>query len=225
MQKSTILYVEDDAEIQKHFTEFLSRYCKEVYTAQSAEEGYALYLEKNPDIAMLDINLPGMNGLELAQKIRANNKITRILISTAYTDKEFLLRAVELELTRYLVKPITSEELLGALDKSLLELAQLHDKYNQIELDEGFSYDRKNKILTRNGGEITLRRKEMELLEFFIEHEGETITYEILESSIWQDEFMSKDAIRSQIKNLRKKTYPHIIKNITGIGYRFKKES
>lgn len=223
MELSTLLYIEDDEQLRKHFTEFLSRYSQNVYACEDAQAGMALYEEIKPDIILLDINLPGMNGIEFAKKIRQKEKFTRIIIFTAYTDKEFLLEAIELELTRYLVKPVTSQELFEALEKSLHELEEFNEKYMQVTLKEGFVYSVKSKTLLKDGQEIILRKKELDMLEFFIANKGKTISYETLEHVVWKSEVMSRDAIRSQIKNLRRKTYATIIENISGVGYRLRR--
>ena len=140
MKHLTMLYIEDDLEIQKCLGEFLERYTSNLYLAQSAEEGMALYKKTSPNIILLDINLPGKSGIDFAKELRKIDHNTRIIISTAYTDNEFLLTAVELELTRYLVKPVTSMELMEALSKA----ADEYDDRNilqKVELGEGFSYD------------------------------------------------------------------------------------
>jgi len=67
---------------------------------------------------------------------------------------------------------------------------------------------------------VTLRRKEMQLLEFFIAHAERTLSYEALQYEVWTDSVMTKDAVRAQIRNLRKKSHSGLIKNISAIGYR-----
>ncbi len=219
MKNLTLLYIEDDLEIQRCLGEFLERYTSNLHLAQSAEEGILLYEEIAPDIILLDINLPGKSGIDFARELRKTDHDTRIIISTAYTDKEFLLTAVELELTRYLVKPVTSMELMEALSKAADEYEDVKVG-KEVDLGEGFSYDHERKALLQEGKEVILRRKEMQLLEFFIAHARHTLSYETLQYEIWTDSFMSKDAVRAQIRNLRKKSHPHIIKNISAIGYR-----
>lgn len=172
---------------------------------------------------MLDINLPGKSGIEFAREVRQTDKDTRIIISTAYTDKAFLLRAVELGLTRYLVKPITGKELIDAFGKAANEFME-SKKSILVDLGEGYSYDRQRRILLFHETEIPLRRKEMELLEFFIKNRGQTLSYEILQYEIWDDAPMSKDAIRAQIRNIRKKSHRDIIQNINAVGYRLYKD-
>ena len=219
MKNLNLLYIEDDLEIQRSLGEFLERYTFNLHLSQSAEEGILLYKEINPDIILLDINLPGKSGIDFARDLRKTDHDTRIVITTAYTDNEFLLTAVELELTRYLVKPVTSMELMEALSKAADE-SDIAMVSQEIDLGEGFSYDHERKALFQEGKEVMLRRKEMQLLEFFIAHAHHTLSYETLQYEIWTDSLMSKDAVRAQIRNLRKKSHPHIIKNINAIGYR-----
>jgi len=219
MKNLTLLYIEDDSEVQKYIGEFLTRYTLNLHLAQSAEEGLLVYQEIEPDIILLDINLPGKNGIDFARELRKMDHHTRIIISTAYTDNDFLLTAVELELTRYLVKPVTSMELIEALGKAADEYEGTNS-VKTIELGEGFSYDKERKMLFKEDKEVPLRRKEMQLLEFFIAHAHCTLSYESLQYEVWPDSFMSRDAIRAQVRNLRKKSHPHIIKNINAIGYR-----
>ncbi len=225
IKNMTLLYIEDDLEIQGCLAEFLKRYTSNLHLAQSAEKGKALYENIHPDIILLDINLPGKSGMDFARELRIHDHDTRIIISTAYTDKEFLLSAVELELTRYLVKPVTSIELMEALSKAA-------DEYRDtklpklVDLGKGFSYDHASKVLLKEGVVVSLRRKEMQLLEFFIDNAHRTLSYEALQYEVWSDSAMSKDALRAQIRNLRKKSHPQIVKNITAIGYRlYEKEN
>ena len=223
MKDLSILYIEDDSKVQEYIAEFLGRYTSHLYLAGSAEEGWKLYQEKKPDIILLDINLPGKSGIEFAREVRQTDKDTRIIISTAYTDKAFLLRAVELGLTRYLVKPITGKELIDAFGKAANEFME-SKKSILVDLGEGYSYDRQRRILLFHETEIPLRRKEMELLEFFVKNRGQTLSYEILQYEIWDDAPMSKDAIRAQIRNIRKKSHRDIIQNINAVGYRLYKD-
>ena len=217
MSSYSILYVEDDSNVRRHIREFLLRYCPNVYSCDSSEEGLVLYKKYKPDILLLDINLPGMSGIDFATEVRKSDKQTRIIISTAYTNPEFTLRAVELRLCRYLVKPVTNDELISAFEKALNELrAKSH-----FELGEGYIYDRKTTSIIKEDSTILLRKKESEILEFFIEHEGEVLRYDMLENAIWSSGVMTRDAIRSQIRNIRKKIVVECLKNITGVGYRF----
>ena len=220
LQNLHLLYVEDDIAVRSQIYEFLKRYFASVQECSSAEEAMIYFKQKKPDIMLVDINLPGENGLGLSQTIRKEHHDVRIILSTAYTDKEFLLTAIELELTRYLVKPLIGQTLLEALEKASDEYALIYRREQIVDLGRGFNYNKRQRVLRKEHKELSLRPKEMQLLEYFIEHCSEIIAYDILEYNIWGETTMSRDAIRSQIRNIRKKTHNKIIENISGIGYR-----
>ena len=223
MKQYSILYVEDEINIRTHIVEFLQRYFKVIYEAGSSEEALELYKQTKPDILILDINLPGMSGIDLASVIREEDKTTRIIMSTAYTNKEFMIEAVELDITRYLVKPVIGSELLKALEKAIGQIDKTPIHTLDYDLGEGFTYQLEENTISKDNKVITLRKKEVELLEFFLKKPNQTVTYEMLETQIWFDDIMTLDAIRSQIKNIRKKTYTNIFKNVSGLGYKFLK--
>ena len=177
MQNLSILYVEDDDEIRHYITSFLERYCQVVYACNSAEIGLDIYETHQPDILLLDINLGGMSGVELATHIRRKDVKTPILISTAYTNKEFMLQAIELSLTRYLVKPMTNDDLVTALEKCWTELQGTQ----QILLSKIDVYHRDKAVIMHPNTHSTLRNKEVALLELFLKHEGEVVKYDFLE--------------------------------------------
>jgi len=223
LSKLKIVYIEDDSDIRDYIEEFLRRYCNDIYTTSTAEEGLELYKRVKPDFIIVDINLSGMNGIEFIKLVRQEDKRTRIVISTAYTNKEFTLEAIELNLTRYLVKPITSEDLFLVLKKVISELIDMENRYNDVDLGNGFSFNNTTNLLQKNDTIIYLRKKELELLKFFISKGNNIITYEMLENEIWSDNVMTQDAIRGQIKNLRKKTHTKLFLNVSGVGYKIYK--
>lgn len=219
----TIIYIEDDINIRSYICEFLKRYCKNIYEASSAEEGLELYEKYKPEILLVDINLPKMSGIELITHIRKFDRKTRIIISTAYTNKEFTIQAIELYLTRYLVKPITSQDLVDAIKKAVSELEEISSEFFNVDLGEGYYFDNQKKILMKESSEIALRKKEMQILEFFINKAEQIISYETLQNEIWEDEVMTENSIRSQIRNIRQKTHSKIFSNVSGVGYKLYK--
>lgn len=220
LSKLTLVYVEDDDEIRSYIEEFFIRYVKNIYCAKDAERGLELYKEYNPDLMIIDINLPNMNGIDLIKIIRESDTQTRLVISTAYTNTEFTLEAIELKLTRYLVKPITIDDLFNMLEKVIKELEDINLSFSNIDLGNNFYFNLKTNKLMQENEEILLRKKELELLQFFVSKKESVVPYESLENEIWFDTPMTQDAIRSQIKNIRQKTYPQIFKNVSGVGYK-----
>ena len=163
--------------------------------------------------------MPKMSGLELAEKIRQEDKSTPIIITTAHTDTEYLLKAVELQLVKYVVKPITSDKLKGALALACDSLAD-KQKSSIIYLDELLYYDILNQSLFQDKELIKLTHNEQLFFDFLIKHKSRAITYKEIENLIWSYDGMSMDALRSLVRSVRKKLGGDFISNISGIGYR-----
>jgi two-component system, OmpR family, response regulator VanR len=220
LAKLKLVYIEDDDEIREYIKEFFERYLTQIYCAKDAETGIELYKKYRPHLLIVDINLPKQNGLQFIKNIRKRDKETKVVISTAYTNREFMLEAIELQITRYLVKPLTSDDLFKVLEKVMEELKYKENDLCLIDLGEGFIFNTQSNILFHHNAEINLRKKELELLNFFISKNNTVITYEMIDNEIWYESVMTPDAIRSQIRNIRRKTYPKIFQNISGIGYK-----
>lgn len=117
MTNLNLLYVEDDEEIIEDINFFLKRHFNEITIAKDGEKALELFEEKNPHIIILDINIPKINGLKVAAKIREVNKNIPIIFLTAYSDKENLLQAINLHAFSYLIKPFKVDELINAITK------------------------------------------------------------------------------------------------------------
>ena len=214
LKSLTILYVEDESLIRKNALEYLSRYCAKVYEAEDGANGYGVYKKEQPNIIVTDIKMPKLSGLELAEKIRQEDKNTPIIITTAHTDTEYLLKAVELQLVKYVVKPITSDKLKGALALACESLEE-KQKSSIVYLD-----DTLNQSLFRDKELIKLTHNEQLFFDFLVKHKSRAITYEEIENLIWAYDGMSMDALRSLVRSVRKKLGGDFISNISGIGYR-----
>lgn len=109
--EKTILFIEDEIEARKNYSSYLQRYFKTVYEASDGEEALLVYKEKRPDLLIIDINIPKINGLDLLEIIRQEDEKTKALILTAYSSSEYLTKALEFANTKYLVKPVSREDL------------------------------------------------------------------------------------------------------------------
>lgn len=218
LKKLTLLYVEDEKMIRQNAVEYLSRICDHVLEAQDGEEAFQIYKEEKPDIIITDIKMPKMNGLKLSKNIRKNDKETPIIITTAHTQTEYLLQAVELQLVKYLVKPITSVKLQEALSLSLDYLSM--KSRNIVEIDSRRCYDLLNKTLIIDHKIVKLSKNEQELLHLLAQERQRAVSYEEIEAKVWQERSMSMDALRSLVRALRKKLEGDFVENISGIGYR-----
>lgn len=219
LQNLTLLYAEDEEGIRKNIADSLRYYVKEVIEACNGDEAYELYLQRNPDIIFTDIHMPGLNGIECIKKVRQTNRDIPIVMITAHTDKKYLLEAIELKMEKYIVKPIELESLLDVLVKCVSHL-----ELNQIiilKTDENYSYDYAKKELKYKNEIVLLNKKEISFFELLIKNQNRIVSYEELQEKVWIDDIMTDSALRSLVRNLRKKLPTDIISNLSGIGYRF----
>ena len=218
LKNLTILYVEDEEMIRQNAVEYLSRICDNVLEAKDGLEALEVYRKNRPNIIISDIKMPKMNGLNMAKEIRKEDKETPIIIATAHTETNYLLQAVELQLIKYIVKPITSAKLQKALSLSLDYLNEKES--NVVNINEITVYDILNKSLFIKNCIIKLTKNEQLLLHLLATNRQRVVNYEEIENTIWAYEGMSMDALRSLVRVLRKKLEGDFVENISGIGYR-----
>ncbi len=218
----TILYIEDDEGVRTVNSRFLTRMFYKLYEAKNGEEGFELYKKHQPDIILTDINMPKLNGIELAKKIRKTDKNTKIIISTAFSDKDYLLEAIELSLEKYIIKPLTSRNLLPALTKAVEALEKTKEK--KIYLDENFYFDNTTSLFYMDDKVLNLTKKELLFLKLLVTNKNRVVNYEEIEQYVWEDEPMSLNSLRTSIGFLRKKIPFNCIKNISNMGYKLNLE-
>ena len=221
-KKYTILYIEDDEGVRTINSRFLNRMFNELYEAKDGQEGYELYKKYHPDIILTDIKMPRLDGISLAKKIREKDKTTKIIISTAFSEKNYLMDAIELNLEKYIIKPLTSRNLMPALTKAIDSLEQ--QKNFKIFLDESFYFDNNTSLFYFNNKVIDLPKKELLFLKLLTLNKDRVVSYEEIEQNIWEDEYMSLNSLRTSIGFLRKKIPFNCIKNISNMGYKLNLE-
>lgn len=210
-----ILYIDDETFIRENAVEYLSFYCDNVYRAIDGIDGIEKYKKYKPDIIITDIKMPKLNGINMIKEIRAKDKKTKIILATAFLETNYLLDAVELGLVKYLVKPITADKLLPVL-KSCVE--DIIGDNNILNIGKNFIFDTFNKTLFFNKKQVFLTKKEVLFLDILIKNNKRAVKYDELNNYVWNG-LMSEDAMRSIVKELRKKISKQVIKNISGIGY------
>ena len=218
----SILFIEDEKDIRDNYTKYLRRHFADVYEAVDGKEGYNIYKDKKPDIMIVDINLPKLNGLDLIKKIRENDQRTKVIMLTAYSNTKYLLEAVELKLVKYLVKPIARDELREALDLAISEFAKFDiTSKKTINLKDGFIWDSTYGEMYHNGVEVVFTKKEKQILNLLLSDPNIVHTYEDIITEVWQNyEYDKLDPLKTLIKNIRKKLPKDTIKNIFGVGYK-----
>lgn len=216
----TVLYVEDEAGIRTNIEEILKHLFKETYTANNVSEAYIKYLENKPDLIITDIKMGNETGIDLIKKVRNNDSKTRVIITSAHTDLEYMLEAAELHLVKYIIKPITQEKLLDAFEA----FVKTHDNNKIYNLTANWVFDYSKSIVSNGKEEFNLTKKENKFLKLLIT-KNRIITYEELENHIWDDDsIMTANAMRLFIKNFRKKLPENFLKNVQGTGYKFSKD-
>jgi DNA-binding response OmpR family regulator len=224
----SLLYIEDDKDIQMIYLNLIKEQVDEVYVAYDGESGYKLYLEKKPDIILLDINMPKLDGLSLAKKIREIDSDVKIIITTAYSEQEKLLQAIELYLVKYILKPIDPTLLIEAIDKAkneLLSLKVLQESPEKIYyLDQVTLWNFETEKLYKHDVEVKLTKNERRLLKLLSSQENKIFTFfEIFDHISYDDFDKEYDAnqVRALVKLLRKKIPKEAVLNVYGEGYRF----
>ncbi len=216
-----ILVAEDESELLEYLVEYLQIFFKNVYGATCGEEAYKIYLDKKPSIILTDINMPNLNGLNMISRIRneSRDKDTNIIVMSAYSDKERLLQAIELNLVTYLVKPIKVEILKEVLFK-LIET--INTSINRVNLDSATYWDSESSKLYSYSKEIHLKDKESMLMQLLCSNLNSPISSESIFNKLYEnnDKKFSEYAITSLVKRLRAKIPENIIQNEYGAGYK-----
>jgi len=212
LKDKSVLYVEDELDVLKNISTLLNSFFYKFYTASDGLSALELYDKRHIDLLLVDIELPKMNGIELIKEIRAIDQEVMIIVISAYTKTDYLLESVELGLSKYIVKPLTSKKIHALLDTVNKHYAQ-NDIISLCGLAE---IDQISSVITYDSTTCPLSKKE---LDFLLLIAGKKmISYEEI-ADLWEDTLPTENAIRSYIKHLRKKLPPGILKNRSGVGY------
>ena len=216
LKNFTLLYIEDEDGIRENIGTILKDMFKKVYLVANTQDAYSIFLSEKLDLIISDIRLKRDNGIDLIKRIRKDNTKIRIIITSAHTDLSYMLDATELNLVKYIVKPINQTKLNQALEAFLNTYKDnvIYKLANNYLFDEG-----KSQII--NQKEVyKLTKKEHIFLKLLIK-KNRIISYEEIQSLIWnENNVMSQNALRVFIKNFRKKLPKNSLNNIQGLGYR-----
>ncbi len=228
MTNLKLLYVEDDQEIIEDIDYFLKRHFNEIIIAQDGEEAFNYFEKRKPDIIILDINIPKMNGLKLASKIREINRAIPIIFLTAFSDKENLLQAINLHAFSYLIKPFKIDELINTINKCKKDFfSKNQNSYLKI-LNEDFIWNKQKKELSFNKQKISLTKNEIALIDLFVEYDSRFFTPEEINDYISLNNNIKDNSIIQLISRLKRKITNIIgdnnffIENIYNKGYHLK---
>lgn len=216
----SVLLAEDEAELREMLTEYLQMFFGKVYTAECGNEAYDIYKQKKPGIILTDINMPNLDGLDMIAKIREHDKDTKIIVISAHSEKEKLLKAIKLHLETYLLKPVKTDQLKSVL----METVELIRKTtNRVYIQENTYWDHETQSLWEKDKEIKLRKMENLLLKLLFSRPNHCFSAEEIFEYLHEgkdNKKFSSHAVTSLMKRIRTKLPENTIHNIYGSGYK-----
>lgn len=216
LSNKKVLYAEDEEGIQKNVVQILELFFNEVISVNNGQDALDYYYLHKPDVVILDICMPALDGIDVVKEIREDNKKVPVLILSAHTEQEYLWRAIEQKICKFLTKPFTKQSIISGLVCASLEISNYNIK---TKINNG-TYDSCLKFFINEDKTTNLSKNESKLLEYLINRANQIVTYEEIFDYIWSEgELPTKDAIKAIVKDLRKIIGKDSIKNIFAVGY------
>ena len=217
LKNLTVLLVEDDNDSKKIMHDMLSDNFEKVFTAQNGDEGLKKFKKYNPNMVITDVFMPISDGLDMTRYIKEISKDTPVIVLSAHSEKETLLKAIDVGVDKYLIKPIMADDILKTIEnvaRNKIETA------NIIQVASGYSFNKIKRVLIRDGVEISLTKKELAFISLLIKRLGTLVLHDEIKSVVWVGESVTEAAIRTFVKRVRDKVGNNFIKNVPGLGYK-----
>jgi DNA-binding response OmpR family regulator len=224
-----VLIIEDDSEMNRLLQLDLEQHGYEVHIAHNGLEGLRSFHEARPNLVVLDVALPMMDGLTVCQRIRELSNVPILIVTAHAVTEEEIAKGLNLGADEYMLKPIRNIE-FHARVRALLRRAQRSDDDNTQPLvyaDDYLTIDINARRVWVSGQEIRLTPTEFKLLSTFVRHRGQVLTFQQLLEQVWGYEYQTEHHYpRIYVSHLRRKIEPDprtptYIQNEYGIGYRF----
>ncbi|MBZ4687894.1 MAG: two-component system, OmpR family, response regulator MprA [Clostridia bacterium] len=226
---ATILVVDDDEKITTFLYRILTYEGYEVYVAHDGIEGFNKTLEVKPDLVILDILMPGIDGIEVCKRLRKQNVTTPFLMLTAKDEVTDRVQGLDAGADDYLVKPFALEELLARV-RALLRRRQREEKGDKNTLKfADLTLNTATREVFRGKRRLTLTTKEFELLKLFLENPRQVLSKELIMEKIWGFDYSGEsNVLEVYIRMLRQKLEEgdnsRLIHTVRGVGYTLKEE-
>src|SRR6516225_6632571 len=219
-----ILVVDDEPPIRKLLRMGLSTQGYEILEAPNGKASLDL-LTRNPDLIILDLGLPDIQGLELLRMIRARNEGVPIVVLSSRGDEVGKVQALDLGADDYVTKPFGMDELLARMRAALRHQLQVHGE-RPIFRTGDLAVDLVRRIVRVGDKEVKLSPKEYELLRVLVQHAGKVLTHKFLLGELW-DDLTDAQNLRVYVRQLRQKIetdpeQPRYVLTVTGVGYRMR---
>lgn len=223
----TVLIVEDDKYIMSLTTIYLKDEGYKTIEATTAKEAISLFYANNPDIILLDLGLPDIDGIEVIQHIREKSNAPIIVVSAREEENE-KIRALDLGADDYMTKPFHMGELLARIrvaQRKLINMTSMAN--NEVYTFDYLTIDVAKGLVFVDGEEVHLTPMEYKLLKLLIANRGKVLTHNYIVNNIWgYGEASDANSLRVFMASLRRKierdtTNPQFILTQVGVGYRF----
>lgn len=217
LQHISVLLVEDDVGLREVVKGLLKPYVRQIYEAKDGLEGLEVFKANNINLIISDINMTKMSGTSMARHIRELDSQVPIIFVTAFDTDENLQNSICIENSNFLKKPFDKQQLLITMLRAVkVGTSVVH----RLTLGHGFSYDTQSRVLYNGDESVALTRTEQRLLHILAINQGQVVSFSMIENFTWSGKVASFETMRNYINRLRTKTYPALIKNIQGIGYK-----
>lgn len=225
-----ILVVDDEIEVVRALRRTLTAHGYRVFTASSGEEAVEVTSKRRPDLLLLDLLLPGMSGLEVCRRVRAESNVPIIVLSVKGAERD-KVEALDLGADDYVSKPFGMDEVLARVRVALRRVARAQDG-TQAHFRAGpLQVDFASRRVQLDEQDVQLTPTEYDLLKVFIAHRGKILTRQMLLKEIWGSGTHARThSLHVYVAQLRRKIEPNpedprFIFTIPGVGYRFNEET
>jgi len=222
-----IVLVDDDANLRHTLGYALRQEGFEVFAAEDGERGLEAFHQSRPDVVLLDVMLPNLDGFEVCRRIRKESDVPILMLTARDTELDKVV-GLELGADDYLAKPFSTRELVARVRALLRRTRQTAAPVGERLESAGLLLDAVRHRVTLEGREISLKPKEFDLLAFFMAHPGQVFGREQLLASVWGYDFAGDSrTVDTHVKTLREKLdddaeHPLWIDTVRGVGYRFR---
>ena len=224
MSKQTILVVDDERDLLDLIEYNLKKEGFKVLKAENGEEGISKAKEHKPDLILLDIMMPKMDGLEAVEIMRKDDDLrkTPIIFLTARSDEKTEIDGLNKGGDDYITKPISTTKLVSRIKAVLRRFDDSEQTANKLEVHD-LQIDKDRYIVLQEANEFQLPRKEFELLFFLASRKGKVLDRQTLLNKVWGDNIYVVDrTVDVHVRKIREKLGDHYIETVKGVGYRFK---
>ncbi len=222
--KQTILVVDDEQDLLDLIEYNLQQEGFDVLKAEDGVEGIEMAREHNPNLVLLDIMMPKMDGMEVVERMRDDSDLKRIpiIFLTARGDEKTEVEGLDKGGDDYITKPISTTKLISRIKAVLRRFEETKEMADKIEVHD-IVIDKDRYIVTQGEEEFQLPRKEFELLYFLASRKGKVMDRQTLLNHVWGNNIYVVDrTVDVHVRKIREKLGDEYIETVKGVGYRFK---